>query len=498
MAAATPFNGAPSTLPGEGSPITYPLLSSDVTCLPLYQGLNTWTPPDTSHVVEPTFSPADLDLLTKVRTQAKEHLAAHGITLSPELKSPIATTHWRDIYHPHRHKTTVVATPDPRLSPSYSPPTPRTDWPDWLVYTFLVGRQRKVDAAVRMLLNYVHWWVTFGVDDLLAQPGCPFGEAVAQFYPERMHGVTRDGRPLIVGTAGQISLAAYQAVDLPLDAAFIIQTYKREWMRRMCEEASARAGRRIYDLYLVTDLKGFTVAHRVGIPWVRNLSFIDKHFYPETAGGVIVINAPGFFTFIWGILKGFIDERTQEKVAFLSSAYEATLLQRVGSEHTPVEWGGSCARCNGHCLPALLTPDPLAERRRQAAVVQTLASPDHPDVVIGPRDTHAVTYALEGREGTGTEGGVERYTVWWSFRVHAKDIDFTVTFAPVGGGEKVTLVNGGRVAAGAEGDEGYVRGCVDVCVGGAEDGGEVAVVWSNAFSMWSSKTVSLQSGLKKH
>lgn len=202
-----------------------PLLSSSRTCLPLYQGLPSFQPPDLSHIQEPTFSPDDAALLTQLRARTAEHLAAHGLTSSAELKSPLLHVHWRDIYHPHRHKTAVEVTPDPRLAPGYTPPPVRTDWPDWFLHTFLVARARKLDAATRMLLDHCHWWHTFGVDDLCAQPTCPFGDKVATFYPERMHGVAADGRPIIAGAAGLISLDAYYAADLPMDAAFIVQTY---------------------------------------------------------------------------------------------------------------------------------------------------------------------------------------------------------------------------------------------------------------------------------
>ena len=104
------------------------------------------------------------------------------------------------------------------------------------------------------------------------------------FYPERMHGVDKDGRPFVIGYAGGIDLAGYAAVALPLEVAYIVQSYKRELLRRACLSASARCGRRITNITVVTTLNGFSLAHRVGIPWVRNQAYIDSNFYPETAG----------------------------------------------------------------------------------------------------------------------------------------------------------------------------------------------------------------------
>ena len=479
--------------------ITYPLISPDRTCLPLYHGLDRYQPPSLSHITEPAYTADDLSLITQARTQTLAHIAQHGLTTSPALHSPIATTHWRDIYHANRHKTSVTPTPDPRLSPSYSPPPPPA-LPDHLVHTFLVGKSRKLDAAVRQLLDYCHWWVVFGVADLCAQPACPFGDKVAEFYPERMHGLTKDGRPLVVQSAGSISLAAYYAAELPPDCGYVIQTYKREWMRRMSLEASAITQRRINDVTLVTDLDHFTFAHRHGVPWVKALAFIDKAFYPETAYSVVVINAPGFFTFVFGLIKGFIDERTQEKITFLGSDYRDTLIAKLGSDSTPQEWGGTCTLEHAG-LPQLLRPDPAAEAARQAAVVRGLEGGGKmEEVTLHPRASHVVTHRVEGREGTGGEGGVDVYVVWWSWKVVAKDVDFAVAFHPLQGqGDVVHLVPSHRVAAGeGGGEDGVVRGCCQLSVGSVNEGGDVVITWSNGFSMWSSKQVQLQSGVKKN
>ena len=493
LASPTPSSSALSSTTTSGG-VGYPLISPERTGLPLYQGMDRYQPPSLAHITEPAYTPEDLSLITEVRSLTLSHISAHGLTTSPALHSPIATTHWRDIYHLHRHKTSVVATPDPRLSPSYTPPSP-PPLPDWLVHTFVVGKGRKLDAAVRMLLDYAHWWVTFGVEDLCTQPACPFGDKVAEFYPERMHGLTSDGRPLLVQSSGLISLSAYYAAELPLDAAYVVQTYKREWMRRMALQASAIGGRRVVDMTLVTDLAHFTFAHRHGVPWVKALAFVDKHFYPETAHTVVVINAPGFFTFIWGLLKGFIDERTQDKITFLSADYRDTVFAKVGVQSTPVEWGGTCALCDGHCLPQLVKPDPAAEAARQAAVVRGLEGPKGETISLPPRASHTATHRLEGRDG-----GEDVYVVWWSWRAVAKDVDFSVDFHPLQGqGDVVHLVPSNRVQAGegGGGEDGVVRGCCQLNVGSVNEGGDVVITWSNAFSMWSAKQVTVQSGVKK-
>lgn len=290
----------------------------------------------------------------------------------------------------------------------------------------------------------------------------------------------------------------------PGAAVHALLSYKREWYRRLCLLASSLANRRIIDLYLVTDLAGFTFAHRHGVPWVKGLSFIDKNFYPETAGGVIVVNAPGFFAIVYNLIKGFIDERTQAKVAILSSNYQTAVTSRLGAASTPVEWGGTCTHCDGHCLPVLLAADPAVERARQSTLVRALETPTWTTVPLPARASHDATFRVEGHEPAGPDGGgvVDHWLVWWSFKVEARDVDFGVEFVSVQG-EKAQLVPVHRVSAGQGGggeggkDDGYVRGCYRVSVGAVNEGGEVRLTWSNAFSMFTGKQIEVQCGIKK-
>ena len=478
----------------DSSSLAWPLYSPELTSLHQFRGLPGWKAPDTSAVVEPTLTDADRALVEAVRSGARESLQQHGLTVSDELKSPLKSTHWRDIYYPNRHRTAVVATPDPRLAEGYKPPPVNTDWPDWYLMQFLVARKRNAAKATRMLLDCTQWWAVFGMDDLCAQPVCPFADKVATFYPERMHGVDKEGRPLIVGAAGRISLSAYHAAELPLEAAYIVQAYKRELLRRSAVEASVRLGRRVTNLAVVSDLDGFTIAHRIGIPWVRNQAFIDANFYPETAGIVLVLNAPGFFSWIFSILKSFIDPPTQEKIHILSSHYHSAVQQRLLPEWTPREWGGQCSHCVGACLPVNLTVDDREEKQRQVSYVSAIqGEADRTSVVINPRDSHEVRHRVEGKDHEG-ETEVDRYTVWWSWTIAAKDVEFSVSFSPVDG-QPVQLVPAHRVSADEAGE--VHRGCHTLTVGSRNDSGEIVITWSNSFSMWSSKSVSVATGVRK-
>ena len=64
--------------------------------------------------------------------------------------------------------------------------------------------------------------------------------------------------------------------------------------------------------------------------------------FPEILNCVMVINVPYFFTFIWAVVKHFIDARTVRKIGFFSSLASAKkeLLESVDSSQLLADYGG--------------------------------------------------------------------------------------------------------------------------------------------------------------
>ena len=117
-------------------------------------------------------------------------------------------------------------------------------------------------------------------------------------------------------------------------------------------------------------------------------------------------------------------------------------------------------------------------------------------LAIEQTQTHS-TAAPAADDGYGSTD-VRKYTVWWSIAVRAKDIDYSVQFAPHKG-EPYTVKATERIAAGS-GDstnDGRVRGCAAVHVGSEEGGGGVVTLtFSNSYSRFSSKTLDYKVGIK--
>mmetsp|Transcript_90096 Transcript_90096/g.124374 ORF Transcript_90096/g.124374 Transcript_90096/m.124374 type:complete len:122 (-) Transcript_90096:103-468(-) len=69
-------------------------------------------------------------------------------------------------------------------------------------------------------------------------------------------------------------------------------------------------------------------------------------------GNLFVINAPMLFSGIWAVVKGFLDERTRNKIKILGGSYLKTLLEFVNEEDLPAFIGGTCTceEYGGNCL----------------------------------------------------------------------------------------------------------------------------------------------------
>jgi hypothetical protein len=64
-------------------------------------------------------------------------------------------------------------------------------------------------------------------------------------------------------------------------------------------------------------------------------------------GATFVINAPFVFSACWSIVKGFLDERTRNKIQIMGGSYLKPLLEVVDAANLPKFLGGECT-CEAH------------------------------------------------------------------------------------------------------------------------------------------------------
>ena len=67
---------------------------------------------------------------------------------------------------------------------------------------------------------------------------------------------------------------------------------------------------------------------------------VGGDYYPEIMGNLFVTNAPMLFTGIWAVCKGFLDEKTRNKIKILGGSYKAKLNEYLDDDDLPDFLGG--------------------------------------------------------------------------------------------------------------------------------------------------------------
>jgi hypothetical protein len=112
---------------------------------------------------------------------------------------------------------------------------------------------------------------------------------------------------------------------------------------------SRKAGNLLETCCSIMDLKGVTIGKVPSVySYVKQASAMSQNYYPERLGRLYLINAPWGFSTVFGMIKGWLDPVTVEKIHVLGGGYQKELLAHVPAENLPKIFGGTC-ECEGGC-----------------------------------------------------------------------------------------------------------------------------------------------------
>lgn len=112
---------------------------------------------------------------------------------------------------------------------------------------------------------------------------------------------------------------------------------------------SRKSGQLLETCCSIMDLKGVGLSQVSSVySYVKSASVISQNYYPERLGKLYLINAPWGFSSVFGVIKGFLDPVTVQKIHVLGANYHKELEAQVSKENLPTIFGGTC-ECSKGC-----------------------------------------------------------------------------------------------------------------------------------------------------
>lgn len=213
---------------------------------------------------------------------------------------------------------------------------------------FLRARKFDVDAVMEMVEQGVEIWKEGKKHNFFPDANVAVGNPISVLrtqYPVVYSGIAKNGCPVSYFKAGQISVEGVECVTTlekltNLGWHQMIYTFPKQIAKAQkidsdivrCESVA------------VVDLKGLKASslNARTLDVMKSMAKINQCF-PEVLNCMIVLNAPGFFSFSWAIIRKFLDPRTAAKIKIFSDEKKgrAWLFERVEEDQVLVDFGGT-------------------------------------------------------------------------------------------------------------------------------------------------------------
>jgi hypothetical protein len=206
------------------------------------------------------------------------------------------------------------------------------DSPPSVMTKFLLARKCNVTAASEMFNKHLQWRAANKPSHQEVIP-----RTIAEDYPIGWHGFDKEGNLLHVERPGNGGKCLPSALIKRYGIPGLIRwhiTMMETVMTRLQEAGAKRCT-------IIVDLTNLGSVGSKTIDYAKQIAAVDQDNYPENIAKLFIINAPGFFTAVWAIVKNFLDARTRDKIyLFGTSGYKDTLLEYIPAENIPSCAGG--------------------------------------------------------------------------------------------------------------------------------------------------------------
>jgi len=225
---------------------------------------------------------------------------------------------------------------------------------DKFLIRFLKANKCDVDKTYNQFVKFVEWRKANNVDRVLwEKENDPNLQKVNEVWPVTLHKTDNEGIPVLYEKIG------------PADVKGMFQAYPdlNIWIRNhilmheetnhlILTEYTSVLDKPYQGIIFIEDLKGLSWHHwyTPAIHVMKAVSEIDTLYYPNAVRKLYIINAPSIFTWMWKLVKPWLDPATANTMVILGSNFYEVLSKEIPAENFPKEYGGRC-ECPGGCLP---------------------------------------------------------------------------------------------------------------------------------------------------
>lgn len=176
-------------------------------------------------------------------------------------------------------------------------------------------------------------------------------EIIKESYYHVIHGVTKQGYPIMYEFPGKMKLKTAFNAGLGLEDMFHHFAYMKEYLlNNACESEEVKQMRKRHECLsmdrgtvVVLDLTGFSMSHlsSLVIQYLKGAGELESAHYPLFMKKAVIINAPFWISGAWSAVKIVLPESVQESTVILSSTYLSSLQEFIDDDQIPAEMGGS-------------------------------------------------------------------------------------------------------------------------------------------------------------
>ncbi|CAD5113276.1 DgyrCDS2456 [Dimorphilus gyrociliatus] len=205
---------------------------------------------------------------------------------------------------------------------------------------FLIARNIDVEKAEHRILEHLRFRRKWEIENILSWE-VPL--VLKTYVPGGFSGWSKDGYAVWIDVPGKIDI---KGLTLSAKKSDMIkyQIYRSEKLFREIQSRDAPD-----QIILVNDLSDFTLKllFTPGMDILLHILAILEDNYPEALHICYVINAPKIFPLIFDAVKPLLTNRTKNKIKILGKDWKEELVDKIGEEALPQNWGGSLTDQDG-------------------------------------------------------------------------------------------------------------------------------------------------------